>query len=305
MGKILKIFFIITLALNCNVSLSASSKHNFDPFYKDFIALHEYHKDHKNLPKDARIEKIIHQFWIGPKLLPDPYKYTTSSCKLDGFEHKMWTNDNYESLLADSPEYRKVFDKIPAYDWAVKKDYLSYLALKKYGGASIDASILCNSNINFLHEHYNHYIIYQYDYLGRDKPHAALAAATIIGMKKNGIIVNDLVGRFANFIDHYSDYNNKYSSDKASFDTSLFHGWMGQIIINEAIHDYCFTKFNGKMCHDTYIIAPDEQYQQYRMGEKFSKAKIKFIDIDSIPTSYVIKSFYTEVTNIYDILGIK
>jgi len=301
-----KVLNLMQLTFLCCISLNIyaigkqeeNDYHSYDPFRDKFLELRD-NPPTKLANNPHPIPKIIHQFWIGPVPLPDPYKYTIESCrKLEGFEHKLWGNKEIESLLADSEEYKTTFNKIPSSDWAVKKDYLAYLALKKYGGTVVDASVMCMKNPQQLHENYSYYFYYPYS-PGPENPsnHAYLLFATIMSSMKDGAVINNVINKFKHFVEHYGEYNKDYTKQPFAH-VEGWHGWVGQVLINEAVNEYCFK--NNKVCNDVYLL--DLKEFNWNPGVK---ERVLFIDTDNIPLAWAIKGWYTQAANFSDMLGLK
>lgn len=281
--------------------------HSYDPFRDNFFKLRE--APPTPLENNQPIPLIIHQFWIGPNPIPDIYQFAVNSCKqMKGFEHKLWQNQDIQSLL-DTPQRKEIFGKIPAHDIAVQKDYLAYLALKKYGGIVLDASIMCRKNTELLHSKYSYIFFYPYDNITPeyyDKSHFALPIAiTIIGSIPNSPLIDDMIEKFQYFVSNYKEYNQKYTSSK--FDNkNAWHGWIGQLVINEAVNKYCFSK---ALCRDVHILTELEYFHNHQIDKKYfhnghlHPSNILFIDLDLIESAYIIKAMLKN-TNLDSYLNI-
>ena len=274
---------------------------SYDPFRDNLFQL----RDNPPKPLESNehpIPKIIHQFWIGPSSLPDPYKFAVNSCKnMDGFEHKMWGNAEIETLLADREEYQKTFAKIPSNHWSVKKDYLSYLALKKYGGVTVDTSFYCHASLKDIHEKYSYYFYYKYhdDFSPQRTLFSNFVQAGIVAATKDGEVINNIINKFSDYIENHKKYNDKYLTPYMPTSPSEWKIGMAQVILNESIDEYCFK--NKEICRDVYILSIDDIYYAARPDNKKS---LKFIDLDFVQLQYVVKAFYTGAKDLDNILNI-
>lgn len=102
----------------------------------------------KNLEKNIdcipkiihQIPKIIHQIWIGPHKRPDMWMDTFKvdfMKKYDGWEYKLWTDDNIEALFKGFEWIKRLYWIEETYNG--KSDILRYLMLYHHGGIYIDA----------------------------------------------------------------------------------------------------------------------------------------------------------------------
>ena len=219
-----------------------------DPFREKFFDL----RDNPPTPLENKtpIPQIIHQFWIGDESLPDPYIKISETCKnLEGFEYKLWTNDNYHELLRNDAE-EEIYNNI--IHMGDKKDYLSFRALLKYGGVSLDTSMICIKSPKKLHENYSFYAMYPYSVNVKDNKkfqHALLLHSGILAATRNSTVIKSIIDKFEKFRVNYPYYNKKYTSFD---DKNIRYGWLAQILINEAVDEHCFKE--GKICSDVKII---------------------------------------------------
>lgn len=92
----------------------------------------------KNPVINSKIPKIIHQIWIGPRLVPMEWISTWKKfCKKYNWTHYLWTNKEVESFKLIN---KKHFDN--AKSWQQKSDILRYEILYKYGGIYLDADMI-------------------------------------------------------------------------------------------------------------------------------------------------------------------
>ena len=130
-----------------------------------------------------------------------------------------------------------------------------------------------------------------------------MIVANVIGSAKNSKIINDVIVRFSDFIDNYVQYNIKYTDRKKFKSQNAWHGWLNQVLMNEAIYNYCFQNSKNKICDDIYILGHNELVGGQKLP--LEKSKIKFIDMDSQYAAYLIKAFYYNEKQLYDWLGAK
>lgn len=82
-----------------------------------------------------KINKIIHQIWIGDqKLMP---KHLMSGWKLEGFEYFLWTEKEIDDLKLENRELYNYFYNKGCYYGA--SDVVRIEVLRKFGGIYIDA----------------------------------------------------------------------------------------------------------------------------------------------------------------------
>jgi len=138
---------------------------------RDFWELHkkysycfnfDYAKNNKNwntikniyddfeLNEQNKIPKIIHQVWLGKnKYEYDLFSNTWKNFCLDGWEYKLWTDDNIEELELNEINKRNL-DKI--INIGMKSDFIRYLVLQKFGGIYFDVDFENIKNINDYNE---------------------------------------------------------------------------------------------------------------------------------------------------------
>lgn len=308
-----KYFIILIIFISPSFSLAEpageKSKVFNDPFKKRFLKLMDensiYNATNKLKPAKDRIPKIIHQIWIGPNPLPRIYEPFIERCRnMPGFEHKLWTNADIEVLLKEK-NYKETFDKIPAHDNAVKKDFLSYLILNKYGGVVMDASTWCRKAPSKIHDSYSYYTLYNSilsDNPSEQNPpnHVNLNSAQILASRKGGILIQDIIKRFEHFIGNYKEYNQKYTlfSEK---DKKYYHGWLGQVVITEAIDKFCR---DNKDCGSEVYLLTLKDYGQINsiMARGLDPY---FVDGDQFYIAYYVKSFESKTADLDNLLGLK
>ena len=106
--------------------------------------------------EQAKIPKIIHQIWVGPKPLPDLLKRFMKSWQKmhPDWKYYLWT-DKEVNQLAD-------FDNKDLYletrDYREKSDILRMWLLHTFGGVYADCDFECLMPFDFLHHSYDFYI---------------------------------------------------------------------------------------------------------------------------------------------------
>lgn len=158
-------------------------------FYKDLYNTNFSSQFNPNSP--LRIPKIIHQIWIGPKPFPEKYVEYSQTCTAlnPGWEYKLWTNKDVESILAINPKYTSLYKEYEKHGhFTGQKDILEFLILYKNGGLFLDADIKCIKSFESLH--------YNYDFYSALEPANRWASIpimtnAIVGSKKNNQIFID------------------------------------------------------------------------------------------------------------------
>ncbi len=116
-----------------------------------------YRKNNLNVLKpktQAIIPLKIHQIWIGPKPLPEKFKWMIKSWqeKHPNWEYKLWTNEDLKYFKLINQE---AFDK--AQNWGAKSDIFRLEILKKFGGVYVDIDFECLKSLDILHHTYKFY----------------------------------------------------------------------------------------------------------------------------------------------------
>jgi len=294
--RLVLLFSIVAVTKAHGGSYSDPDYPAYDPFRDQFLDM-KFHPAPPN-NQGKKIPKIIHQFWIGDKPLPDPYKKLIETCKnLKGFEHKFWTNENVDSLFT-KPEYREAFASIPAHDHPVRKDYLLYLALEHYGGVVLDASIGCLQEPTRLHEEYSYYFAYPFKAKMPFKMDAAyFIPVFIVASIKNGPIIQQVLDRFPDFIKNYAEYNKKYTASYFT-DKHLYHGWMGQVLVNEAIRDHCIAENNG--CSDVRLLG--KELFSFASDQINSLSEAIYVNMNPVPMRYTMQALYEKSVTLKEAL---
>ena len=282
----------LLLCTYCFIICAASAKNietPFDPFREKFFNLRYTPTTPLKINKNP-IPKIIHQFWIGDEQIPNPYIKTSQTCKnMEGFEYKLWTNENYKELLSGKSE-EVTYNDIKQF--GDKKDFLSFRALLKYGGVSLDLSMICVKAPTVLHESFSFYAMYPYKRDYQNYAHALLLHGGIVGASKGSPIIQNIIKKFDVFRVDFPKYNIKYTTFE---DKNILHGWLSQILINEAVEEYCF---KGKTaCNDVKILLNEQG-----PNPKLYPNDIIFLDTDLIKSGYFIKTFYLHEWTIKELL---
>ncbi len=108
-----------------------------------------------NLEKGTlRIPRKIHQIWIGPRPVPEKFKWMIETWAQlhPGWEYKLWTNKDLETFPLVNKE---AFDC--ATNWGMKADILRYEILYNYGGVYADVDFECIKSFEPLNYAYDFY----------------------------------------------------------------------------------------------------------------------------------------------------
>ena len=122
--------------------------------------------------------------------------------------------------------------------------------------------------------------------------------AGILASQKKGAIIKDVIKKFIFFHVNYNSYNQKYTSTSFPNRASL-HGWLSQMVINEAVYSYCFK--GSETCNDVRILS-----KEYGSIYGVSPKDIVFLDADGLDLAYIIKVYYNKnmaIQNLLDILA--
>lgn len=91
------------------------------------------------LKKLKKLDKIIHQIWVGPLPMPLDVRYYIKHIKESNplIEHRLWTDHNLPTL---PNEIKLVYDKFgEKKHYASQADVLRVFLIKEYGGLYLDA----------------------------------------------------------------------------------------------------------------------------------------------------------------------
>lgn len=117
-----------------------------------------YLKNHIKLPfKTNSIAKKIHQIWIGPKPLPEKFRWMIESIKKNHphWEYKLWTNKDLEDFdLINKHAFNQVTNI------GAKADIFRYEILYRHGGVYLDIDFESLKPLDKLVDSYN------YDFFG-------------------------------------------------------------------------------------------------------------------------------------------
>jgi hypothetical protein len=264
----------------------------FDPFRQLFFRYHRIQIKRKKAPSpDLRIPKIVHQVWIGDRDLPQEYVSIMNNNKqrleAQGFQFKLYGNTDIKALLGDDPVHAAVYNKIPAYDSACRKDWLITLLLYKYGGTACDCSIHLNDDFAEALRGFDYVFTYPDfgDQLKTDElpphlqniKHAIVCCYNLIACVPKSEIFKNLVDKFVDFEinGNHKNKNAQYMNLEVFPDTSLRHGWMTQVHINEEIAPHLSECVKNNVASNSIRLV-DKHY---------------FTDIDSIPFAFYLKYF--------------
>lgn len=275
---------------------------NYDPFRESLFAIRNRAAP---VPKTgSTIPKIVHQFWIGDLPFPEIYRPCVDSFRnLAGFQHRFWTNKDIPELLCD-PIDRGVYDAIPERDWAVRKDFLAYLVLSSDGGLVADVSIWCRKSPAALHLDLDHYFYFPYERAVANcwdaSGHALLVWATIMAGSRRSEIFGEVVEAFRHFVYNFESYNRKYTGPEFP-NRERCHGWMNQILMNEAIDRRLCVEVGEKVVAEGLHVLSESQY--HRVGIAGTDEML-FVDCDYLQVAQMVKSLHTARTTLDYLLNI-
>ena len=102
----------------------------------------------------AKIPKIIHQIWVGPKVPPSffvTFQQKWKSLHPD-WEYRLWTDSDLDDLNLD---LRDLIDQSP--NFAEKSDMIRCELLDRFGGVYLDVDMDPFQSLEDLHMKYNFY----------------------------------------------------------------------------------------------------------------------------------------------------
>ena len=102
--------------------------------------------ERKGTPQ-AKIPKILHQIWVGPKTPPELLKQSQESFKKHNpdWEYKLWTDADVKSLMLHNQKFYDLSD-----NYGEKSDILRYELLHKFGGVYVDVDFICFKPLDVL-----------------------------------------------------------------------------------------------------------------------------------------------------------
>ena len=168
----------------------------------------------------VKIPKIIHEVWVGPKPFPKLYQDYADACKAvnPGWEYKLWTEKDIESVLAIDPKYTDLYNIYRKHKrYPAQKDILAFLILYKYGGVYLDADVKCIQSFETLSYNYDFFSALEPANTWTDIP---IMTAAIVGSKKGNQI----------FIDTLDTAVEKY--DRIYKESNAWHKKLGRSIRN-------------------------------------------------------------------------
>jgi hypothetical protein len=263
----------------------------YDPFRQLFFDYYkiQYQQQTKNPSQDLHIPKIVHQIWLGDKEIPVEYAVTIEDNKRrfesQGIRFNLYTNKDVAAILGDDPVHIEVYNKIPSWDYACKKDWLMLLLLYRHGGVGLDCSVSMRDH--FWDALLGYTYVLCYPDLGDHMRFAELPEQGIhycvtfcynmMACPPKSDLFKNLIDKFIAFElnENYKTLNAKYMDLKVYPDTSLRHGWMTQVHINEETAP-----------HIAQCVKDNVASKQIRLT-----TTDLYIDIDNMPLAYYLKHF--------------
>lgn len=136
----------------------------------------------------AKIPKVIHQIWLGPKSLPAYYwEYKRSWEKMHpGWEYRLWQDKDAEAF---DFELKDLFNQ--SNNWGEKSDILRAEILQAYGGVYVDVDVECKKPFDELNEKYDFFAGLEPPHQGdftQTAPHIVISNALIGSAAQHPII---------------------------------------------------------------------------------------------------------------------
>lgn len=188
--------------------ISPDDKVNLDYFAKIYAKnnLNNITNSQNNL-----IPLKIHQIWIGPRPLPEKFKWMNNTWKKHhpDWQYKLWTNDDLKNFKLEN---QVAFDK--AKNWGQKSDILRYEILKRHGGVYVDIDFECLKSLDILNNNYEFYCCL----IGQTN----VIANGLIGCKPNHPIILDCIKKIKETKEFSTDHNKIMDTTGPGFLTKVF-----------------------------------------------------------------------------------
>tara|TARA_R110002073_G_C9277746_1_gene564896 strand:- start:53 stop:736 length:684 start_codon:yes stop_codon:yes gene_type:complete len=145
----------------------------------------------------SKIPKIIHQIWIGDKIMPGYCQAFCDEIKREheklGYEYKLWGNEAFDQYKDDI--FLQSYLKNPKlYKWAYISDRLRLLLLRDYGGMHVDVDCKMIKSFDNIYEQLNSNITY---FCGaRQEARIDQYPLAVVGSSKNSRIVNVMLNSY-------------------------------------------------------------------------------------------------------------
>lgn len=158
------------------------------------------------------IPKIIHQIWLGPKELPQNYKYYLQTWKEynPDWQYRLWTE---EDIVKENFESMDLYWLARSYQ--ERSDIARYEILKKYGGLYVDTDIECFANFTELNHKYDFYTNFEPPAINRKK--VSILNAMIASVPNHPILIETLAQIRKNWDVVEDIFDEKFSNNKSSF----------------------------------------------------------------------------------------
>jgi hypothetical protein len=262
----------------------------YDPYRKLFFDYYkiQYKQQIKNPSQDLHIPKIVHQIWIGDNEIPVEYAVAMEDNK-QRFESQevkfnLYTNKDVAAILGDYPVHIDVYNKIPSWDHACKKDWLMLLLLYRHGGVGFDCSVSMRDHFWDALRGFTYVLCYP-DLGNRmrfaEPPEQSRYCVTfcynMMACPPRSELFKNLLDKFIAFElnENFKNLNAKYMDLKVYPDISLRHGWMTQVHLNEETAP-----------HIAQCVKDNVASKQIRLT-----STDLYIDIDNMPLAYYLKHF--------------
>jgi len=174
--------------------------------------------------KSPLIPLKIHQIWIGPKPLPEKFKWMVKTWKdkHPSWEYKLWVNEDLKKFKLTN---RAAFDK--AKNWGAKSDILRYEIVNRYGGVYVDIDFECIKPLDQLN--------YTYDFYSCLIGGTADIANGLVASKANHPVLIECIKRISNIKKFSSNHNDILNTTGPRFFTDIVIDFLQQKLNNKII----------------------------------------------------------------------
>lgn len=229
---------------------------------------------------EPRIPLKIHQIWIGPKPMPEKFKWMMESWQAfhPDWEYKLWTNADLETFPFINKE---AFDA--ASNWGMKADILRYEILFYHGGLYADLDCECIKSYEPLN--------YAYDfYAGLLAPHEI--GNGLIGAAQGSPILVNIIRALGAKVQQIQNCQ-----------TNDFWGILGAtgpVFFSNRVMDYYKTSGDAARSHmmvfpsKYFYVFPCAERKDYWAGKVSREKVLSFVQPESYGIHYWATSWFDE-----------
>lgn len=266
-------------------SKTCEGEPNYDPFFSRFVNLADptdtFERCPPALPEGEGIPRVVHQFWIGGTTMPEIFRqcvdHNRGVLAEQGIEHRLYSDEDVAEILeyGDRTRNQRLYEAVPAWLIACRKDILMALVLEERGGLAIDCSMYLR-DVEPLFRSFTHAVRYRYYLKPKQRcaiPYALLCLFGYLGGRAKDRFFKGIVDGLECFWlgEDRRRFLQQYTTE-AFGARDVLHGWMGQYAINESL--------------DAVLAARAETAAENRISLSWDRF---VIDIDTVQTAYAVK----------------